>query len=182
MESNCLLRTLLVMSAYRGDGRTTTVLNLGIALAEGGGSVLLADADLRHPDLGQLLGAETAVYPLQQLLTDGQVSPDLDRPIGLSTSVANIRVLPAEPVPRGQPIPPLSSLMEHLSVENGTDYIILDSPACLQYADAFQLAPLVDGVIYVIRKRRQDHEAQRRVRAQLDRVGANLLGLVFNQK
>lgn len=180
METTRRLRTVLTMSAYPRDGRTTTVLNLGIALAERGNKVLLVDADLRNPALRQRADVE-AGKTLQEYLANGGAPSTLNEPAGVPTSVEGMRILSAELVPRGQPVPALSPLINLLSEEDEADYIIMDSPPCLQYADALELAPLVDGVLYVVRRRRQEGKAQRDVRAQLDRMGVNLLGLVFNR-
>ncbi len=174
------LRTLLVMSAYARDGRTTAVLNLGIALAEGGSRVLLVDADLRRPALSRLLDVE-ATQTLQEIITNGHQPTASEATVGLPTSIEGLHVLPATPIPRNQPIPALAPLLQRLPAADAVDFIILDSPPCLHYADAFQLAPLVDGVLYVVRQRRQDREAQRSIRAQLSQLGVNLLGLVFNR-
>jgi len=175
------LRTLLIMSAYPGDGRTTVVINLGIALAEGGSSVLLVDGDMRNSALAQRLDV-TASRTVQQLLTDKRVLSRLDEePIGLPTSIEHVQVLPAKRQEWGQPVPVLSPLIDLLPKEHAVDYIILDSPPCLRYADAFQLAPLVDGVFYIVRRRDQDWETQRDIRTQLDQAGANLLGVIFNR-
>ena len=179
MHASRRLHTVLVMSAYPGDGRTTTVLNLGIALAEAGSRVLLVDADLRRPALARLLGIEPAP-PLQAILANGHL-PAPEATPGQPTEIEGMRVLPAEPIPRHHPLPALEPLARWLADHAEVDHIILDSPPCLHYADAFQLAPLVDGVLYVVRRRRQDPEAQRGVRAQLEQLGANLLGIVFNR-
>ena len=55
------LRSLVVSSALPGEGKSTTVCNLGIAFAEAGKRVVLVDADLRRPQVADYLGLEGAV-------------------------------------------------------------------------------------------------------------------------
>ena len=52
-------------------------------------------------------------------------------------------------------------------VPRQADIVLLDSPPCLLYSDAFVLSPLVDGILYVVRSGSQDKAAQRRVQRQL---------------
>jgi Mrp family chromosome partitioning ATPase len=60
------------------------------------------------------------------------------------------------------------------------DIVLLDSPPCLLYSDAYVLAPMADGVLYVVRSGAQDKAAQRRVQRQLQQAKARILGVVFN--
>jgi polysaccharide biosynthesis transport protein len=60
------------------------------------------------------------------------------------------------------------------------DCVLIDSPPCLLYSDAFLLSPLTDGVLYVVRAGSQDKAAQRRVERQLQQAKARILGVVFN--
>src|SRR5438105_4131503 len=52
------LQTIGVTSAAPGEGKSTTVVNLAVALAEGGRRVIVVDADLRRPGLHTLFGLE----------------------------------------------------------------------------------------------------------------------------
>jgi polysaccharide biosynthesis transport protein len=61
------------------------------------------------------------------------------------------------------------------------DFIILDSPPCLAWSDAFFLAPLADSVLYVVRRRKQNVDAQRNIQVQLAGMGVNVLGVVYNE-
>ena len=70
------------------------------------------------------------------------------------------------------------AVMAELSEE--ADYVLIDSPPCVLYSDAFLLAPLTDGVLYVVRSGSQDKASQRRVQRQLQQAKARMLGVVFN--
>jgi Mrp family chromosome partitioning ATPase len=60
------------------------------------------------------------------------------------------------------------------------DYVVLDTPPCLLYADALLIGSMVDGVVYVVRAGPQDRAAQRRAQKQLQQAKARVLGAVFN--
>ena len=69
---------------------------------------------------------------------------------------------------------PLEELSEY------ADIVLFDSPPCMLYSDAYLLAPLTDGVLYVVRAGSQDKAAQRRIQRQLQQAKARMLGVVFN--
>lgn len=167
------LQTILVMGAYPGDGRTTVVANLGISLALDGRRVILFDADSRNPCLRKMVNDESR--PTRHWLHDTLKYPGWsldwvpDQEIFLSVPVQDEQ-LESEAV---------SQLLRSLS--STFDFILIDSPACRDHADAFRLAPLVDGVLYIVRRRQQDIGMQRRIKSQLELLGAKFLGVVYNE-
>src|SRR5437588_3875715 len=72
------LQTVGVTSAAAGEGKSTTVANLAIALAEGGRRVIVIDADLRRPSLHTLFGVECQEGLSNVLLGDQTQLPLLD--------------------------------------------------------------------------------------------------------
>lgn len=174
------LKTILVMGAYPGDGRTTTVNHLGLALAEMGRRVILVEADGQQAGLSRLLSADgnrpataSPPAPAEQFFLSPELVHETTNPhLGLVRH-SSLGLAEAEPTA-------WEALLARL--RPAADYIILDSPPCLKNADAFFLAPIVDGVIYVVRRRAQDVEAQRTIQARLTRLGATVLGVVFNER
>ena len=167
------LQTLLVMSAYGGDGRTTVAANLGVALTELGLRVVLVESDTRRPALAGL-------FP-EMADTQAASSDDRMGPMGLvPISEADLVVWRPQTL---QVCPPRPSEVKAVidAARSAVDIVILDSPPCLRYADAFSVAPLVDGVIFVIRRRAQSVDAQRTVQEQLGQLGAKVLGVVYNE-
>jgi Mrp family chromosome partitioning ATPase len=165
-------KAVLVMGAYPGDGRTTIVANLGIALAKNRHRVVLVDADLRHPLLAPALRSLLQEAPL-----NGGNGPVHNN--GVSLEKMGIGGMPvyvltpqtAEGVTSG-------SLME--SLRASFDFILVDSAPYLGEADVFRLAALCDGAVYVMRSRAQDPELLRQVKEQLAWLGVDLLGAVYN--
>lgn len=197
------MRTIIVMGAYPGDGRTTTVANLGIALAELGKRVLVVESDARAPQLASFLGvpSQPQAVPrnaLSVLATrfDGLL---LVRPVwAANDSPPPEPRLMAKLLKRGRAkgdgdeqlvLPALRTVRAFVESrschgspsDSVADFVILDSPPCLRYSDAFFLARETDGVLYVVRRRRQDVQAQRAIQAQLRTIGANIIGAVYNE-
>jgi capsular exopolysaccharide synthesis family protein len=175
-------KTILVTSAGPNEGKTTTLLNLGIIIGQAGPRVLVVDADFRHPSLHELIGfgANGRGLPpgLSNLIAGTAQLQDVVLPSGFS----RVGVLPAGAIP-ANPGELLGSqrmraVIRELAAQ--ADFVLLDSPPCLQYAEAYLLSSMVDGVLYVVRAGTQDPAVQRRVQRQLQQAKARMLGVVFN--
>jgi len=171
-------RTIVVTSATAGEGKTTTAVNLAVALADTGTSVLLVDADMRRPAVGRTLGIEGRAG-LSTLLIGRATLEDLvqrwgDRPLD---------VLPAGQVPPN-PSELLSSLpMADLLAEAAGRYdvVIVDSPPVLAVTDASVLSTITGGTLMVVATGRHRKAELRDALDRLDHVGARVLGLVLNR-
>jgi capsular exopolysaccharide synthesis family protein len=169
------VRSVMVTSAASADGKTITALNLALVLS---GSykrrVLLIDADLRNPSIGQLVG----------------VNPDRGLSDALKTATdQKIAVVPLTPLltllPGGRPEPdPTSGLtsdrMRRIFDEavNHFDWVVVDAPPVGAVADAAHLAEMVDRALLVIRAERTQYPAVQKAIEALGRE--RLLGVVLN--
>ena len=170
-------KVILVTSPLPQEGKTTTSINLAIALAQRGERVLLADADLRRPGIHKALRLPN-ISGLSTLITGGEGSED---PI-VSTQVPNLFVLTAGPHPP-QPAELLSSALmkSHLARwRQEFDHIIIDTPPALSVTDAVLLSVEADSVVLVLRSGRTTKAALRRVRDLLSHVNARVTGIVVN--
>jgi len=171
--------TLLVTSAGPLEGKTTTVANLGVAMAQAGKRVILVDADLRRPTLHKMFDLPNAVG-----LTTIFTRDKLDIEEALSpTGVDGLRVLTSGPLP---PNPSellgsqrMESIIERL--KDNADVILFDSPPVLVAADASVLAAKVAGVLLVVDSGRVRSDICRKGKEALVQVGANILGVVLNK-
>ncbi len=170
-------RLLLVTSSIPNDGKSMTAANLAITMAGTGSRVLLVDADLRKGILHQRFGV-SGHAGLSEALGDGQPWPQNVQP----TQIPNLFLLP-----RGQSTSASGELFlrpvtkQFLQEAVGQyDYVILDTPPVMAADDVASLAPLADGVLFVIRAQ---HTSARVARAALEVLyqrRVNVLGLVFN--
>jgi capsular exopolysaccharide synthesis family protein len=169
--------TLLITSSVPNDGKSMTAANLAIMLAMGGARVLLVDADLRKGSLRSRFNIE-ADAGLFEVLSQGKDW----RSVAKETAVANLRLLPRGATTQRSSeffIGPVMVKFLQESIKE-YDYVLIDTAPVMAADDVTSLAPLVDGVIFVIRA---EFTSARVARAALDMLyqrKARVLGLVFN--
>lgn len=170
-------RVLMVTSAVAGEGKTTVASALGQALADGGARTLLVECDMRRPGFGAIFGAGSEGG--LSLYLAGHVGP---APTIHPTSNHNLFVVSAGP---SAPNPPALLNSEKLKsflaeMTSSFQFVILDAPPVLPIADARVLAPLVEGVVLVVRAGLVSKHLVRRVYSLLEDTGASMLGAVLN--
>lgn len=170
-------RSFLLTSSGPGEGKSLTVANLAIALAQMRGRVLLVDSDLRRPVLHHLFGV-----PRETGLTDVLVGSLAWREAVCATGVPNLDLLPSGHLPPNPPDLLGSTRMKSLIQEATAQYdmVLLDSPPALPFADASTLASIVDGVFLLVRVGVTTPEAVLRTKSMLEAVRGRILGAVLN--
>ncbi|MEO7133435.1 MAG: polysaccharide biosynthesis tyrosine autokinase [Vicinamibacterales bacterium] len=141
-------RIIAVASSQPLEGKTTTAVNIAMALAVGGARVLLIDADMRRPSVHKALRM-TNDRGLSQLLA-GQARM---REVVQRTHDPNLLTITAGRTPANPSELLASDRMRALlsGLETGPfDWIIIDTPPVLAVTDAVILAPLVGAVTFVI--------------------------------
>jgi capsular exopolysaccharide synthesis family protein len=169
---------LLVASPGPGEGKTTSVTNLGCVLAQNGERVLMVDADLRKPRLHRVFGIGQVPG-----LTERIARRDLSRMNCVHpTNVENLYVLPSGTIPPNpaELLGPerLSGLLDELG--QFFDHLILDTAPVLGLADALVLSRSADGVMLVASGGRTTKESLRYAVGRLRQVRAPLLGATLN--
>jgi capsular exopolysaccharide synthesis family protein len=169
------LQTIGVTSAAQGEGKSTTVANLAVALAQSGRRVIVIDADLRRPGQHTLFG-----LPASDGLASVLLGEDTQLPLQ-DTSASGVRVLTSGPLPTN-PLEALASRrFDHaLALARAqADYVLVDTPPAGALADVAVLAPRLEGMLLVVSAGKTKRDMARRAREQLERVNANLLGVVL---
>jgi polysaccharide biosynthesis transport protein len=172
------VKTIMVVSAVAGEGKTTTAANLAVVLAQADKRVVLISADLRRPRLHEFFGLPSADRGLSEVLT-GQRRPWESLRSG---KVENLWIMSSGKVSE-QPTELLQSegMRELLTDQRDVvDFILIDCPPVLAVADALVLVPMVDGVLFVADAKSTPRGAVIQARAQLDQVGARIIGSVLN--
>jgi succinoglycan biosynthesis transport protein ExoP len=174
-------KTILITSPGPGEGKTTVVQNLGIALAETGRKVLLVDADFRRPHLHHRFGLPndwSLVDLLSQKIPLDEYSPDR---LGLNTGYPGLSLFPnratRENVAKLLYSPRLRTIFEALT--EGYDMVLVDAPPILHLADARIIAPLTDALILVLRAGVTDQESAVEAYRRIREDGLFLLGTVL---
>jgi capsular exopolysaccharide synthesis family protein len=173
------LRTLVVTSANPMEGKSTTMANLGVVMAQAGKSVVLVDSDLRRPMLHRIFQVPNVAGLTSVLLED---EPVVDGHLQ-ETGVENLRVLTSGPLPPN-PSELLGSqrmqrLVERLREE--ADVVVFDTPPALPVTDAAVLSTQTDGVLVVTYAGKTRRAAARQAVTNLKKVGGNLLGIAVNR-
>ncbi|NSW84417.1 MAG: CpsD/CapB family tyrosine-protein kinase [Syntrophothermus sp.] len=171
------LRTLLITSAGPSEGKSTTLANLAIAMAQAGGKVLVVDADLRKPNQHKIFnvlnGAGLTNHLVEGTSLDGVIQ---------ETEVPGLYVLPCGPIPPNPSELLGSRRMEDFlkEVRERFDTVLFDSPPVVAVTDATVLAPRLDGVVLVVRSKVARIDLTREARELLEKTGARLIGVVLN--
>jgi non-specific protein-tyrosine kinase len=169
--------SVLVTSAVRDEGKSTTSANLAVAMAQAGMQVLLISADLRRPSLHQVFDVEND--GIVDVVTGSKPIDDVVQELG----VPNLEFIGSGPAPRDPAALLGSQQTSHFfqSVrELGADFVIVDAPPTLAVADASILSPYTDGVLYVLDARSTTRLALVHARDQLKNARASVIGGVYN--
>jgi receptor protein-tyrosine kinase len=172
------IKTLMVVSSMAGEGKSTTAANLAVVLAQADKRVVLMSADLRRPRIHEFFGLESGQTGLSEVLSGQRRAWESLR----SGRIDNLWILSSGKV-ADHPTELLQSpAMAELIAEQRdvVDFILIDCPPVLAVADALVLAPLVDAVLFVADAESTPRGAVIQARAQLDQVGARVLGSVLN--
>ncbi len=182
------LRTVLVASAARGDGRTTIARCLTEAASRMGSRVLLLEADLRNPTLGAAMGIQPGLG-LQGVLTgalsvhEAIRSVQLEGPFGGRSAGRTLDVLACGAALPSNPdqlieSPAMEAVLDHL--KSTYDLIVIDAPPVTAVSDAFSLLSKVDGVVIVSWVGRSPRDLAEQLRETLEGSDATQVGVVAN--
>ncbi|MFC1792585.1 GumC family protein [Planctomycetota bacterium] len=171
-------RTILVTSPEAGDGKTTVVSNLAIAMAQAGQKTLILEADFRKPMQNKIFGVNHSNKGLASVLAGAYELEEVIK----STCVSGLDLLTCGPDVTN-PSETLHSanfakVMKLLAKQY--DRIIVDSPPVLPVTDAQILASICQITILVLRAEKSTRKASKQTRDALLRVGARVIGVVIN--
>jgi len=167
-----------VTSSSRGEGKSTTSVNLALTLAEAGKQTLLIDADLRLPNIHKLLDLKQSPG-LSNFLIGACEGKELFQNSGIHNK---LKVITAGDIPPNPTEMLASNRMKNTLdlISEKVDYVIIDLPPVDAVADALIISEIVTGMVVVVRQNYADkHNLDNTIR-QLQYHNANILGLVMN--
>ncbi len=170
-------RTILITSGQPGEGKTTTVVNTAVSLAQLGASVLIIDCDLRKPAAHKMFGIENSTGLSTYLSRDVELNGLIHR-----LQIPNLSLLPCGAIPPNPAELLASEKMKSMlaTLREQYDHILIDSPPLLSVTDPVILSTLVDGVMLVVHGGKSTRAVARRARQELQTVGAKIFGVVLN--
>jgi polysaccharide biosynthesis transport protein len=175
-------RIILVTSAIRGEGKTTIVSNLGIALAEINQRVLLIDGDMRKPRLNKVFNVPND-WGLSDVLRERSSLRDCPiEAFAKRTEMPELAVLTSGPGTNNIANLLYSARMMELlqRLRSEFDTIFIDTPPMLDLADARILGRLADAVILVFRAGKTSRDAALAAKRRLTEDGIPVLGTILN--
>jgi non-specific protein-tyrosine kinase len=169
------LKTLLVTSAAPDEGKSTTLANLAVTMAQGGRKTILVDCDLRRPRQHEIFGLPDQPG-LTTMILENSAAPAL-----AATGVEDLWLLPCGPLPPN-PADLLSSRrMEAViaALTSRADMVLFDAPPVVAVTDAALLASKLDGVLLVVSAGQTRREHAQRAKELLERIHVRLVGTVL---
>lgn len=172
-------KSLVVTSAKKAEGKTTSVTNLAISMAKGNEKVLIVDANFRRPFIHTIfnlpnqlgfLDVLKGTLPMKEVMYHSYV-PNLDVLTSGDLSSNSLEVINSQRI-----ITFLEEVSQHY------DRIIIDAPPILEAAEVRFLASRSDGVILISCKNKTKIDEFAEAKRALEVAGANLIGVVLNEK
>ena len=179
MFSGADVKAVALTSFSASEGKSSISFQLAASLAQAGKRVLLVDADLRKSVMASRMRVRGKVEGLSHFLSGmanaNEVINETDVP-GLYIMFAGARV------------PNAAELLGHASfgklidaLKNTFDYVIVDAAPVGQVIDCAIMAPALDGVLLVIDTTHNSYKLERRIKQQLEKSGAKVLGAILNR-
>jgi len=166
------IRTLVVTSPAPDEGKSTTVANLAVTMAQGGRKTILVDCDLRRPALHTLFDCQSEPG-LTNLLLDENGQPALQQ-----TSVEGLQLLASGPLPPNPADMLGSQKIDKVigALIEMADVVLFDAPPVIAVTDAAVLGAKVDGVLLVVSAGKTRREHAERAKEMLERANVRIVG------
>ena len=170
-------QVILVSSTGPREGKTITVANIAITMAQAGSKIIILDCDMRRPEIHNLFGAIR-----DRGMSNILVGIDNIGEIIQSTKIPNLDLITSGPIPPNPSEILGSKRMKSLVVALRKKYnhILIDSPPVTAVTDALVLSKSVDGVIVVIRTGDMARQIVKNGISQFNNMGAHIIGAVLN--
>lgn len=171
-------RIIQVTSPNMGDGKSTLVANLAVAIAQTGKSVALIDADFRRPRVHRFFRLANSAAGLATVVSGESTVEEAIQP----GPVPGLSLIPCGPRPANPAELLTSPKFQEMLADLGKrfDFVLIDTPPLLGVSDPAVVAPRVDGVLLAIRLTRRGRPVAERAKEVLHSLGANVLGVVVN--
>ena len=171
-------KSIIISSSVPSEGKSTTIANLAIAMADTGAKVLLIDCDFRKPKQHKYLGLEGAVGLTNHLIGQAKLE-DVIQPWGKG----KLSVLPAGQVPPNPSELLGSEKMRKLilDAEKKYDLVLIDTAPLLPVTDAAILSKMTGGVVVVVSVGKTTRPQLQGALSHIETVGGKVLGFVMNK-
>ena len=172
------LKIINITSSAQNEGKSTVIANLAVSFANLDKKVLILEGDLRNPSVHRMFNISN-VEGLTDILLGNKNFTECVH----CTDIRNLHVLTCGPIPPN-PSEMLSSkkIKEFIqSLRDYYDYVFIDAPPIGIVTDAGIISTYTDGCIFVVGAGEADIEMAKVSKERLEKVGANILGVVLNK-
>lgn len=171
------LKTIMLTSATPNEGKSTTISNLAVVMAQAGHSVVLCDCDFRNPNQHKIFSLPNK--GLSNCVATGSNVMDIIQ----HTSIPNLYVLTSGPVaPNPSELLASQNMVDIFKeLKQHFDYVLIDTPPIMPVTDAAVVSGKVDGTILVIASGAVAPSVAVEAKTRLEQAGAHLLGAVLNK-
>lgn len=185
MNNSKKMKTLLVTSAFFGEGKSWVTSNLAVTFAQMGKKVILIDADMRKGRQYAIFGVSPKPGLSNLLVEYDLESGNTDQILDYvqETEVENLFVISAGNVPPNPSELLVSKEMPIIleELKKICDIVIIDGTPCELVTDSVILSRIVDTTIVIAAHKKTKKEALQRVIRNIKNVGGNLAGVVINK-
>ncbi|MEA2507789.1 MAG: tyrosine-protein kinase [Actinomycetota bacterium] len=185
-------QAFMVTSPAPAEGKSEVAANLGVVLAEAANSVILVDANLRHPELAGYFGS-TDGDGLASMLGDAKhpqtvIADWLERAEDRSSMLSSNGSRPGQLkiIGNGSSGPNPAAMLSNGraggifdALRGKAQFLIVDAPQVLGVADTAILTRLVDGALLVVHGQKSTRREVEQAKRALDNAGTRLLGCVY---
>ena len=179
-NANNKLQVMLVTSAGKDEGKTTTISNLAITFAQSDKRVLLIDADLRMPQVSTIFDINKRRKGLSNLLAE---ELSLDSLVNKVDNLEKLEILTAG----NKHVSPTELLNSEafetfiIKCREEYDVVLIDTPPVLSFADASIISKVVDGVLLVVAAHETKKSTVVEAKKNLEKVGAYVVGVILTK-
>lgn len=172
------IKSIVVTSAIPGEGKSTVVSNLAVAMASSGKRVVIMDCDFRNPTIHKNFSLTNLTGLTNVLVEDTKICEVIT-----ATKVPNLFVIPSGPK-RLNPTELLESKNMKIilsTITKAFDIVLIDTPSILSITDAQILSALVRGTIIVASYGKPQINDIINVKQKIEKAGGWILGVVINK-
>ena len=171
------LKTIMMTSATPNEGKSTTISNLGVVMAQAGYKVVVCDCDFRNPTQHKIFKVHNK--GLSNCVATGSDVMEIIQ----QTAVPNLYVLTSGPVaPNPSELLASQNMVDILEeLKQHFDYVLIDTPPIMPVTDAAVVSGKVDGTILVVASGAVSPAIAVEAKTRLEQAGAHLLGVVLNK-
>lgn len=170
------LKTLMVTSATKGEGKTTVIANLGVIMAEGEQKVIIVETDLRRPNVHNLFGIKSTPGMMNMIFENESPEHAIRQ-----TLIPNLDLLPAGYVPPNPRAVTKSKAFLNIinDLKGKYDFVLLDTSPYGIITDALSMIKESDGIIVAAKFNQTSQVQLKHTLEGLSRINANVVGTVM---